>query len=341
MTIRTMLLAAVTTTAAAGSAALWYATPPQGAAPRGAPASQPAAAASPPRAPAPSPAGRDVVVVCIGADDILHAPTPDGGCAAGQKVELAPEKDECPLCPPFEEPQPEDTTDNEALNDLERRIRALENAPYFEVVNDNEQPVFRVAPDGVSVFNKSAVVMAMFGVSQSGGYFTAQSGTSLLEAAIAARDATSGFQIREDGLVRMTLSSKDGGGSSLRVSSAKGVIAGMGESANRPGTLLLGSLDGVVKATISVPDGRGMFHVDKDAQTGGLSMMEQASGGGMFQLDAAKGAAVKMGNVGNRYGIVMTGPTLGLALVPKSAMPGSFFLGCGSQAPPACVPAVP
>jgi hypothetical protein len=283
-----------------------------------------------------------VVVVCIAGDGVVHAPTAAGGCASGQKkVELAAEKDKCLMCPPFEDPPPDDSTDNEALNDLERRLDALENAPYFEVVTKNEVPVFRVAPDGVSLFNKSGTPLATFGASQSGGYFAARSATADLEASIAARGATSGFQIREDGLIRMTLSAKDGGGSSLRVSSAKGVIAGMGESASRPGTLLLGSLDGVVKATISVPDGRGMFHVDKNDQTGGLSLMEQHSGGGMFQLDAPKGAAVKMGNVDNRYGIVMTGPTLGLALVPKSGLPGSFFLGCGSQAPPACVPAVP
>ena len=337
MTVRTIILAAVTTTAAAAGAG-WYATASRGANPGGAAPSQPSPAPS-----APAPGGRDVIVVCVAADDVVHAPTPEGGCAAGQRtVELDPEKEECPMCPPFDEPKPDDSTDNEALNDLERRIRALENAPYFEVVNDSDQTVFRVAPDGVSMFNTATgVPQAMFGTSESGGYFTARSASASLEASMAATNTTAGFQIREDGLVRMSLSTREGGGSSLRVSSGKGVIAGIGESADRPGTLLLGTLTGAVKATMSIPGSKGMFHLDKDAGTGGLSLMEQGSGGGMFQLDGATGAVVKMGNVGNRYGIVMTGPTLGFALVPKSGLPGSFFLGCGSQAPPACVPEVP
>jgi hypothetical protein len=69
--------------------------------------------------------------------------------------------------------------------------------------------------------------------------------------------------------------------------------------------------------------------------------MEQSSGGGMLQIDAQQGAIVKMGHVENRYGIVATGPRQGIALIPKSGLPGSFFLGCGSAAPPACTPIVP
>lgn len=338
MNVRTMLAAAVTTTAAVASAAVWYTAAPQSGSPGSTAPNQPGAAAA-----ATAPFGRDVLVVCVAGDDIVHAPSSQGGCASGQrKVELASEEEDCPMCTPFEDSKPTDSSENEALNDLDRRMRALENAPYFEVVNNSDQTVFRIAPDGVSVFNiATGVPLAKFGTSQTGGYFTARSASSFIETSLAATGTTAGFQIREEGLVRMTLSAREAGGSSLRVSSGNGVIAGIGESKERSGTLLLGGVDGLVKATLSVPDGRGMFHVDKDASTGGLSLMEQQSGGGMFQIDAAKGAAVKMGNVGNRYGIVMAGPTLGLALVPRSALPGSFFLGCGSQAPPACVPAVP
>jgi hypothetical protein len=39
-----------------------------------------------------------------------------------------------------------------------------------------------------------------------------------------------------------------------------------------------------------------------------------------------------MGGVNNRYGLVVAVPTLGLPLIPKSALPGSYFMGCGSQA---------
>ena len=49
--------------------------------------------------------------------------------------------------------------------------------------------------------------------------------------------------------------------------------------------------------------------------------MEQGIGGGMLQIDSKDGAIVKMGHVGNRYGIVMAGPRPGLPLVPKSGLP--------------------
>ena len=73
----------------------------------------------------------------------------------------------------------------------------------------------------------------------------------------------------------------------------------------------------------------------------GISMMEQGIGGGMLQIDSKDGAVVKMGNVNNAYGIVMTGPRPGLPLVPKSGLPGSYFLGCKSDQRPACTPVVP
>jgi hypothetical protein len=47
-----------------------------------------------------------------------------------------------------------------------------------------------------------------------------------------------------------------------------------------------------------------------------------------------------MGHNGNRYGIVLAGPVLGLPLVPRSALPGSYFMGCASGDKPACVPSV-
>jgi hypothetical protein len=51
-------------------------------------------------------------------------------------------------------------------------------------------------------------------------------------------------------------------------------------------------------------------------------------------------AAVRMGHNGNRYGIVLAGPVLGLPLVPRSGLPGSYFMGCAGGERPACVPSI-
>ena len=337
MTFRTMIVAALTTTAAAASAVVYLATAPSNGEPSGAPSDQGAL-----RSPI-APAERDVVVVCVGKDQIVRATLPSGTCPAGhEKVSLEPpEEEECPLCPPSDKPEP-DTTDNAALNDLERRLRALENAPYFEVVNDSEQPVFRVGPQGVSVFNRTGVAVAAFGTSEDGGYFTASSGTSLTKASLVASGTKTGLQIVEDGLVRLSALAGEDGGASLRIPTANGVIAGIGASAVGSGALLVGGLDGRLKASLTVPGGRGLLQLGTSENGGQLSLLEQGIGGGMFQIDNAKGnAAIKMGHLGHRYGIVLAGPTLGFPLVPKSGLPGSYFMGCGSQAPPACVPSVP
>jgi hypothetical protein len=289
------------------------------------------------------PGDEEELVVCVGQDAIIRAPLPQGGCPAGhRKVNLRPEEEEeCPLCPPADGKEP-DVSDNPALNDLERRVRALENAAYFEVIDDNEQPVFRVAPDGVSIFNRSGVAMAGFGVAQSGGYFTVSSGTALLEASIGAAGTKAGLQIVEDGLVRLTALAGEGSPPSLRIPSASGLIAGIGVSTAGPGALLVGELDGRLKASLTVPGGRGLLQLNSSDAGGQVSILEQGIGGGMFQIDNAQGnAAIKMGHLNHRYGIVLAGPTLGLPLVPKSGLPGSYFMGCGGQAPPACVPNVP
>ena len=333
MTVKTIIAAAgATTAAAAASAAVWLAVAPQS---RGSAPGSPSGG-NPPAASAPAPGSQDVAMVCVGAGRILHAPLP-GGCAAGQTpLSLVPAKP-CQLCPPFEEPKP--NTDEGAVSDLEQRISALENKPYFEVVNDDEQPVFRVGPDGVKVFNKAGTPVAAFASSQYGGYFTASSASADLQASLGAVGATAGVQITEDGLPRMTISAREKGGASFRIPSVDGTIAGIGASMDGPGALLLGTLEGRVRSTLTVPDGRGMIRVRKDDVGGGVTLIEQNGGGGMFEIDTAKGeAAIKMGHLNHRYGIVMAGPRYNMPLIPKSGLPGSYFLGCGGQSPPACMP---
>jgi hypothetical protein len=331
MTIKTMVVAiASTAAAAAASAGIWYAAAPN-TAPAAGGSGSPAIAQ-----PAIPGADQETVIVCAAGDDTLHAPSPQGGCAAGLRAISLVRETDCPLCPPDQEP--EDTSDDPAVRDLERRVRALQNAPYFEVVDDDERPIFVVSADGVRIFSKGGIPRAAFGSASGGGYFTASNGFA--GASLTATDSTGGVQFVEDGLTRLITSGNDSGGASLRIPSGEGVIAGIGASKDGPGTLLIGTLAGQVRATLSVPADRATVQVS-GINGAAISMMQQAIGGGMLQIDSSEGAIVKMGNVDNSYGIVMTGPRPGLPLIPTSGLPGSYLLGCKSTQRPACTPVVP
>jgi len=277
-----------------------------------------------------------VVVLCVTPDRVLHKPLSEKTCPADQRLISLELEEECPLCPPDEKPA--DTSADPAMRALEERIAALENTPYFEVVNDKEVPIFVVSRDGVRVFDKAGEAKAAFGSSGGGGYFSVTSGVA--DASMIATAEKGGMQFVEGDLTRLSLYGTRTGGSSLLVPSGNGVIAGLGVSKDGPGTLLLGTFDGQVKSTLSIPKNRAMVQVS-GSNGAAISLMEQGIGGGMLQIDSQAGAIVKMGHVENRYGIVMTGPRPGIALIPKSGLPGSFFLGCGSSAPPACTPIVP
>jgi hypothetical protein len=334
MTVRTMIATAATvTTAAVASAGVWYALAPQD----GAPAATPSGQSAPAGAAAQGRQSMDVAILCVTPDRVLHEPTTPGSCAPGQRMIILETEQTCALCPPEEPTQ----SDDPALRDLERRLKALENAPYFEVVNNEDQPVFRVSREGVTVYNKAGEPKAAFRSSPGGGYFTAiTSGFGFAEATMSATATAGGLRFVEDGLTRLDLSGNDAGGASLRLPSGNGVIAGFGVSKDGPGTLLIGNLGGRIMTSLSVPGDQGMVQVQGE-NGAAISLMQQANGGGMLQLDSRAGAIVKMGNVDNRYGIVLAGPRPGPPLVPKSGLPGGFFLGCGGASPPACTPIAP
>ena len=152
-------------------------------------------------------------------------------------------------------------------------------------------------------------------------------------------DTTGGLRISENDLLRVDLTAK-GERVSLRFPSAIGLIAGIGESNAGTGTLLLGTLPGRIKVKFTVSDARGILDVSKDGQ-GGIALAEAKVGGGLLDVATNSGSsAVRMGHNGHRYGIVLAGPVLGLPLVPKSGLPGSYFMGCASGEGPACVPEI-
>jgi hypothetical protein len=326
---------AATTMAAASGAAWWAVWPDR---PESTTPEVRAVGVSPGNEPVVPP---DDVTLCVGPapDHILRATRLDGTCPAGHRELRLAEEDEgiCELCDPDDEPRPPESGPYAAF---EQRIEALEKSAWFEVVTRAGQPVFRVAPGGVRVFNEGAVAVAAIGTTDEGGYFTGRSTKDAGYASIGASGARGGVRLLESDVARLELKVQDGR-ASLRMPWKTGLIAGLGESSAGTGALLTGTFSGSIRASLTIPDGRGMVATNGPGPSGGASLLEARIGGGMFGLDDTRGhAAVKMGHNGNRYGIVLAGPNLGFPFVPKSGLPGSYFMGCATAVKPACVPAI-
>jgi hypothetical protein len=288
--------------------------------------------------------GPDEVTLCVGPgpDHILRATPLDGSCPPDHQELRLEEEDEaiCELCDPEDPPKPRDPARDGQLAALDDRIRALEKSAYFEVVTKDGRPVFRVEPGGARLFNPESTAVAALGTSEQGGYFTGRTTRGSHYASIGASGDRGGVRLLEVDLARLELKVQDGKGS-LRIPSATGVIAGLGQSTAGSGALLVGTLAGDVRGSFTVPNGRGMIASNGQAASGGTALLEPGIGGGMFGLDDTRGgAAVKMGHNGHRYGIVLAGPVLGFPLIPKSGLPGSYFMGCTTAVKPACVPTI-
>jgi hypothetical protein len=272
---------------------------------------------------------------CIAPGGVLHASTSRGPCLPGhRRLRLKDDEEDgtCELCDPFD-----DQEEGEKANELEARIEALEKAPYFEVVDKDDRVIFRVGPEGARLFDARSNPVADLGGSAAGGWLTLRSGDA--EVSFAAT-GSSGMRIREGGVTRMDVGTIQGGPYALRVSSPTSIIAGIGQSRAGGGAVIVGTPT-QAKATLTINDGRGMVSVFKDSSKDGGALTEAGIGGGLVDLGLANGnSAVKMGHNGNRYGIVLAGPVLGLPLIPRSALPGSYFMGCASGERPACVPSI-
>lgn len=344
MTVSVKAIAALVTTAAAASAAAYLAmsSPSTGTSPGG-------ASESGPSEPGPAQPGADAgagdLKLCVDSGRVLHA-TPQGSrtCPTGQQeIELLKRHgNSCELCDPHQGQSAEGRESGDRrLAALEQRIRDLENSAYFEVVNQKEQTIFRVGPGGVRVFNASGTAVVAFGSSDVGGYFTARSTTAPVEASIGASGSHAGVRLTDTGLPRVDLGTQ-AGPYALRVPSAAGIISGIGETRAGTGAVLAGTLQGATRASLTVPDGREMASVSAGAGSGGGALAEATIGGGLLDIATAKGqSAVKMGHNGQRYGVVLAEPVLGYPLVPRSGLPGSYFMGCASGESPACAPTVP
>jgi len=128
---------------------------------------------------------------------------------------------------------------------------------------------------------------------------------------------------------------------SLRVPPASGdaakAVAAIGESKAQSGLVLIGDAQGSRKASITIADGKGILSLyngdDKPILTFGEAIGN--AGGSLVIGDVNSEPKVKMGSNGERYGAVLALP-VGVPYVPRSGLPGSYFLGCAGGR--ACVP---
>ena len=334
------LIAAFATTVFVASAATWFAVNSQNESPTSA-----GEAAGSSSAPSRPPAGESSgLTVCVRAEDnVLRVPPGFASeCPEGQE-ELDLEEDErlCELCDPFTDPPRDPRSDDPAVNALEQRLRKLENTAYFEVVSrKDEKTIFRIGPGGATFFNTGGTAVAEVGTGDAGGYFRGRSAVDELEASLGASGSRAGVVLFQNGAASVELASREGP-FALRFPSGKGLIAGLGQSRAGTGAVLVGTVPGVTEGSITVSDGRGMLSLTNDNGPGGLAFTEATIGGGLLDIATASGAsAVKMGHNGHRYGIVLAGPILGIPYVPRTGIPGSYFMGCASGEKPACMPEV-
>jgi hypothetical protein len=280
-------------------------------------------------------------IVCVASDSVIHV---ESGtvCAAGQT----------PLPLALSPPAPSDPTKpsrhpGDQLADLERRLAALQKSPLFTVVDKEDHPMFAVMPGRAVVYHPSSFdEVVSIGAGEDGGILTVSAANDALRVNIAASASRTGLWSERDGVKRLELGMSAIGTSSLKIlTSESKVVAGMGESRAGTGAIVVANRQGQTLASMTVVDddalgagtAKGAIGVFNRKGAAVLSLTEGATGGGLLTIgDASSTPMVKMGVKDDRYGVVLAGPRAGFPLVPRSGLPGSYFLGCAGGA--ACVP---
>jgi len=220
---------------------------------------------------------------------------------------------------------------DDPLDGLERRIEALEEQPLFEVVRKDGAPILVVRETGTLVYNRAGTAVAALRATEKGGYFMGRTADKRRSATIGGSWKQGGVRILEDEIVRVDLGKQEGGNYALRFpDAADGMLAGIGESKAGTGTLVIGDSSGKRRATLEIGnEGRGAFYAYNEQDTQAASLTESTQGSGLLVLGDATGAwRTKMGVLDNRYGFVLTGPSVLGPLLPATGLPGSYILGC-------------
>jgi hypothetical protein len=190
--------------------------------------------------------------------------------------------------------------------------------------------IFSVAPQRVLVYDRSGTAVVAGHATAEGGFLAARSADRLLEASFGVSHDWAGLRVTEGGVDRVELGRRPGGSYAMRfVSSAGGALAGLGESHARSGALLVSDTGERLRASMTVPEGRGGLTLFNVGGAPIASVRENTAGAGLFAIGTPSGdQAVKMTVNDDRYGAVLAGPRLGFPYVPRTGLPGSYFLGC-------------
>ena len=286
--------------------------------------------------------GRDdnKTIVCVASDSVLHVST-GSSCPSGQT----------PLPLALSAPAPSDSTrparlPGDRLADLERRLAELQNSPLFTVVDKDDHPMFAVTSGRVEVYYASGgPVGASITTTEDGAVISVRAANDALRSNLGVTAATAGFWNDKDGVKRIVLGKSAIGTYSVKVLTPESnVVAAMGESRAGTGAIVVANRQGQTLASMTVASGdeagakaKGVIGVFNRKGAAVASLTEGATGGGLLSIgDAASAPMVKMGVKDDRYGIVLAGPVSGFPLVPRSGLPGSYFLGCAGGS--ACVP---
>ncbi len=286
-----------------------------------------------------APGDGDDNVVCVGPDAVFRTPAANGACRDGERrFVLAPRdrkaKDAgCIGCDPWE---PKAKPADDPLADIERRIDALEHASLFEVIDKRGRLILSVAPERVFVYNGDELSVAGLLAIPKGGVLKAQSPDGARVVSLGAGGASGGLRVEEDGRPRVDLGRQPAGNYALRFPLNDGALAGIGESRAGSGVLLIADNSGRLQASMQLAGGKAALGVFGNDGTALLSLTEGRTGGLLALANRSGEGMVKMGVNNGRYGVVLAGPRAGFPLVPKSGLPGSYFLGCAGGE--GCVP---
>jgi hypothetical protein len=278
-------------------------------------------------------ASGSTVVVCVTSDSLLRAVS-GGSCPSGQTVLNV----DCVGCGSQRHDQDARHL-KEELADLRRRLDAVHKSSLFTVVDKDGAPIFSVGEDRATV-SYSSTTEAWIG-GEDGGFGVRSSTERGFAVRLGVPENEPRFAVEEGGLTRLYMG-KTGAGSTGRYSlkfpapGAGGrLAAGIGDSVAHTGAIIVGDRLGNVKASLTAND-KGTVGVFNQKGVGVFALTE-AQGGGLLAIGGPDGTTmVKMGTMDDRYGVVLAGPRAGFPFVPKSGLPGSYFLGCAGG--PSCGP---
>jgi hypothetical protein len=271
--------------------------------------------------------------VCMGTDGTLSAPINDR-CGFGQSpVPLDSANAEGCSSDPWmpKDPPPDDSGPPGELTDLEMRIKALEDGPLFEVLDQSGRPILQVLPCELRMSNEDRWNLALLAVER-GGHVTARSNYND-EVSLGVSGDVGGVLINDFGRNRVEFGKQPQGNYSLRFPGVDGLFAAVGQSRADTGALIVGDEAGRARALMSLIDGKGRVMTQNADGNAVTALIEGESEAGMFVIgDKDSEPVVKFSVTQNRYGAVLAGPLSGLPTVPGSGMPGSYILGCAGGA---------